>query len=167
VGKGASGSLEEGREVVSLRRSEDGLREVVLSTGEVEAGSAGRDRMAEEMCAFREARRDFVSSIEASRESMSARVRAVGASGRASRMLEVASVGSLASAAVSCGESLFDAFVPANGGLSFSEAKVRNAFFLDDFERALRPSRWLVFAGDIESWSLLTMPRAELSDYHD
>ena len=54
-------------------------------------------------------------------------------------MLEVASVGSLASAAISCGKSLFDALVPANGDLSFSEVKVRSAFFLDDFERALRP----------------------------
>jgi hypothetical protein len=152
VGKGAGGSLEEGREVVSLRRSEDGLREaVVLSAREVEAGSVGRDRMAEEMCAFREARRDFVSSMEASRESMSARVRAVGTSGRASRMLEVASAGSLASAATSCGESLFDALVPANGDLSFSEAKVRREFFLDDFERALRPLSWSVFGRDIEN----------------
>lgn len=82
-------------------------------------------------------------------------------------MLEVASVGSLTSAAISCGESLFDALVPANGDLSFSEANVRSAFFLDDFERALRPLRWSVFARDIENWSLLTMPRAELSDYHD
>jgi len=105
--------------------------------------------------------------MEASRESASARARAVGASGRASRMLEVASVGSLASAAISCGESLFDALVPANGDLSFSEAKVRSAFFLDDFERALRPLHWSVFARYIETWNLLTMPRAELSDYHD
>ena len=154
--------------MVSLRRSEDGLEEVVvLSAGEVETGLMGRDRMTEEMCAFRVAWRDFVSSMEASRESRSACVRAVEASGRASRMLEVASVGSLTSAAISCGESLFDVLVPANGDLSFFEAKVRSAFFLDDFERALRPLRWSVFARDIENWSLLTMPRAELSDYHD
>ena len=81
-------------------------------------------------------------------------------------MLEVASVGSLASAAISCGKSLLDALVPANGDLLFSEAKVRNAFFLDDFERALRPLRWSVFARYVEAWNLLTMPRAELSDYH-
>ena len=56
MGKGGGGSLEEAREVVSLRRSEDVLGEMVaLSAGEVEAGPAGRDRMAEEMCAFREA----------------------------------------------------------------------------------------------------------------
>jgi hypothetical protein len=89
--------------------------------------------------------------MEASRESASARVRAVGASGRASRMLEVASVGSPASAAISCGESLFDALVPANGDLLFSEAKVRSAFFLDDFGRALRPLRWSVFARYVET----------------
>lgn len=56
MGKGGGGSLEEGREVASLRRSEDGLEEVVvLSAREVEAGLVGRDRMTEEMCAFREA----------------------------------------------------------------------------------------------------------------
>ena len=56
MGKGGGGSLEDGWEVVSLRRSEDVLVEVVaLSAGEVEAGSSGRDRMTEEMCAFREA----------------------------------------------------------------------------------------------------------------
>jgi hypothetical protein len=53
VGKGGGGSLEDEREVVSL---EDVLVEVVvLSAGGFEAGSSGRDRMTEEMCAFREA----------------------------------------------------------------------------------------------------------------
>ena len=56
MGKGGGGNLEDGREVASLRRSEDVLVEVVaVSTGEVEAGLSGRDRMTEEMCAFREA----------------------------------------------------------------------------------------------------------------
>ena len=56
MGKGGGGSLEDGWEVVSLPRLEDVLVEVVaLSGGEVEASSSGRDRMTEEMCAFREA----------------------------------------------------------------------------------------------------------------
>ena len=56
MGKGGGGSLEDEREVVSLRRLEDVLAEVVvLSAGRVEAGSPWRDRMTEEMCAFREA----------------------------------------------------------------------------------------------------------------
>jgi hypothetical protein len=66
---------------------------VALPGGEVETGSLGRERKTEEMWAFREAWMDFVSSIEESRDSSRARVRAVGASGRESRMLEVVSAG--------------------------------------------------------------------------
>jgi hypothetical protein len=101
LGKGAGGSEEDG-EIVSSRRPERvfGVMLALLG-GEAEAGSSGSERMTEEMCAFREAWRDFVSSIEELRESSRTRVRAVGASGRESRMLEVASTGSLVSAAIS------------------------------------------------------------------
>ena len=92
------------------------------------------------MCAFMEAWRDFVSSIEDSRESSRARVRAAGASGRASRMLEVASTASLTSVAIPRGESLLAASTPADCDPSASEAKVRSTIFLDDLERALRPA---------------------------
>jgi hypothetical protein len=101
LGKGAGGSEDEG-EVVSSRSSEGVLGEMLALPGdEVEAGSSGSERMTEEMWRFREAWMDFVSSIDELRDSSRARVRVVGASGSESRMLEVASRDSLASAAIS------------------------------------------------------------------
>lgn len=101
-GKGGGGRFDEEGEIVSSRRSEGVLGETVaLPGGDTEVGSSGRDIITEEMCAFREACRDFVASIEESREFCKARVRSVGTSGRESRMLDVASIGSLASATIS------------------------------------------------------------------
>ena len=72
-----------------------------LPGGDVEEGSSGRERITEDMWALREAWRDFVSCIEELIESSRARVLAVGASGRASRMLDVASIGLPTSVAIS------------------------------------------------------------------
>lgn len=63
---------------------------VALPGGDVEEGSSGRERMTEDMWALREAWRDFVSCIEELMEFA-----------RASRMLDVVSIGLLTSVAIS------------------------------------------------------------------